>query len=189
PARGGNVGSWRPRVMSPRPFCFSVTGGKQRDECRGVGASRSGYARALARETVSSIDTDASHPVGLKDFFSPSGRRPAPMGKLVYFFGSGKAEGSSLMRNLLGGKGCELAEMTNLGIPVPPGFTITTEAWAEYNRRDRRLPDGLGEEVLTNLGKLQTAAGLSFGDPKRPLLVSVRSGARISMPGMMETIL
>src|SRR5437867_11201040 len=111
------------------------------------------------------------------------------MTKYVYLFGAGKAEGSSLMRNLLGGKGCELAEMTNLGIPVPPGFTITTEAWTEYNRRDRRLPDGLWEEVLTNLGKLQTAAGLSFGDPKRPLLVSVRSGARISMPGMMETIL
>jgi pyruvate,orthophosphate dikinase len=111
------------------------------------------------------------------------------MAKLVYFFGSGKAEGSSLMRNLLGGKGCELAEMTNLGIPVPAGFTITTEAWAEYNRRDRQLPDGLWEEVLANLAKLQAAAGLSFGDPKRPLLVSVRSGARVSMPGMMETIL
>src|SRR5947207_1757669 len=111
------------------------------------------------------------------------------MTKYVYFFGSGKAEGSSLMRNLLGGKGCELAEMTNLGIPVPPGFTITTEAWAEYNRRDRHLPDGLWEEVLANLAKLQAAAGLSFGDPTRPLLVSVRSGARVSMPGMMETIL
>src|SRR5206468_7389617 len=122
------------------------------------------------------FDSGARHPVGLKDFFSPPGRRPAPMAKLVYFFGSGKAEGSSLMRNLLGGKGCELAEMTNLGIPVPPGFTITTEAWAEYNRRDRRLPEGLWEEVQANLGKLQTAAGLSFGDPQRPLLVSVRSG-------------
>jgi pyruvate,orthophosphate dikinase len=111
------------------------------------------------------------------------------MTKLVYFFGSGKAEGSSLMRNLLGGKGCELAEMTNLGIPVPPGFTITTEAWAEYTRRERRLPDGLWDQVLDNLDKLQRAAGLTFGDPKRPLLVSVRSGARISMPGMMETVL
>ena len=111
------------------------------------------------------------------------------MAKLVYFFGSGKAEGSSLMRNLLGGKGCELAEMTNLGIPVPPGFTITTEAWTRYTRADRRLPDGLWDEVLANLAKLETAAGLTFGDPKRPLLVSVRSGARVSMPGMMETIL
>ena len=111
------------------------------------------------------------------------------MAKFVYFFGSGKAEGSSLMRNLLGGKGCELAEMTNLGIPVPPGFTITTEAWTEFTRRERRLPDGLWEEIQKNLAKLQAAAGLSFADPKRPLLVSVRSGARVSMPGMMETIL
>jgi pyruvate,orthophosphate dikinase len=111
------------------------------------------------------------------------------MTKLVYFFGSGKAEGSSLMRNLLGGKGCELAEMTNLGIPVPPGFTITTEAWAEYTSRDRRLPDGLWDQVVENLTKLEKAAGLAFGDAKRPLLVSVRSGARVSMPGMMETVL
>jgi pyruvate,orthophosphate dikinase len=111
------------------------------------------------------------------------------MAKLVYFFGSGKAEGSSLMRNLLGGKGCELAEMTNLGIPVPPGFTITTEAWAEYTRQQRRLPEGLWDQVLDNLKKLQQAAGLGFGDATRPLLVSVRSGARVSMPGMMETIL
>jgi pyruvate,orthophosphate dikinase len=111
------------------------------------------------------------------------------MAKLVYFFGTGKAEGSSLMRNLLGGKGCELAEMTNLGIPVPPGFTITTEAWAEYTRLERRLPDGLWDQVLENLKKLEAAAGLTFGDTQRPLLVSVRSGARVSMPGMMETVL
>jgi pyruvate,orthophosphate dikinase len=111
------------------------------------------------------------------------------MAKLVYFFGSGKAEGSSLMRNLLGGKGSELAEMTNLGIPVSPGFTITTEAWAEYTRRERRLPEGLWEQVLEKLEKLEKAAGLTFGDARRPLLVSVRSGARVSMPGMMETVL
>src|SRR5204862_4529508 len=125
----------------------------------------------------------------LKNYLSPSYRRHGRMAKLVSFFASGKSEGSSLMRNLPGGKGCQLAEMTNPAIPVPPGFTITTEAWTEYNRRDRRLPDGLWEEVLANLAKLQTAASLYFGDPKRPLLVSVRSGARISMPGMMETIL
>ena len=111
------------------------------------------------------------------------------MAKYVYFFGDGTAEGSSLMRNLLGGKGCELAEMTNLGIPVPPGFTITTQAWAEYNENSRRHPDGLWDEVVESLGKLEamTQAGLGAGD--RPLLVSVRSGARVSMPGMMETVL
>ena len=111
------------------------------------------------------------------------------MTKFVYFFGAGRAEGSSLMRNLLGGKGCELAEMTNLGIPVPPGFTITTAAWSEYNRLGRRTPDGLWDEVQDNLAKLEATTGATFGDPARPLLVSVRSGARVSMPGMMETIL
>src|SRR5262249_22327449 len=110
------------------------------------------------------------------------------MTKFVYFFGAGRAEGSSLMRNLLGGKGCELAEMTNLGIPVPPGFTITT-ARSGYLRLGRSAPEGLWDEVQENLAKLETTAGAAFGDPGRPLLVSVRSGARVSMPGMMETIL
>src|SRR5712692_7212365 len=104
------------------------------------------------------------------------------MTKYVYFFGGGHAEGSSLMRNLLGGKGCELAEMTNLGIPVPPGFTITTQAWAHDHRAGRQWPEGLWDEVLANLERLQATTGLGFGDPQRPLLVSVRSGARVSMP-------
>src|SRR5262245_56964935 len=111
------------------------------------------------------------------------------MTKFVYSFGRGKAEGSSLMRNLLGGKGCELAEMTNLGIAVPPGFTITTQAWAHYNRAGRTWPEGLWEQVLENLAGLEQDAGLTLGDAQRPLLVSVRSGARVSMPGMMETVL
>jgi pyruvate, orthophosphate dikinase len=111
------------------------------------------------------------------------------MAKYVYFFGAGKAEGSSLMRNLLGGKGCEIAEMTNLGIPVPPGFTITTQAWAHYNRADRQWPEGLTEQIQESLERLESVTGEGLGDPSRPLLVSVRSGARTSMPGMMETVL
>jgi len=111
------------------------------------------------------------------------------MTKYVYSFGRGKAEGSSVMRNLLGGKGCELAEMTNLGIPVPPGFTVTTQAWAAYNRTGRQFPEGLWEQVSGGLEKLEQDAGLVLGDTQRPLLVSVRSGARVSMPGMMETVL
>jgi pyruvate,orthophosphate dikinase len=107
----------------------------------------------------------------------------------VYSFGRGKAEGSSVMRNLLGGKGCELAEMTNLGIPVPPGFTITTQAWVHYNRAERQWPEGLWDQILEHLKKLEDAADGSLGDRDRPLLVSVRSGARVSMPGMMETVL
>ncbi len=100
------------------------------------------------------------------------------MTKYVYFFGAGKAEGSSLMRNLLGGKGCELAEMTNLGIPVPPGFTITTQAWSRYNKAGRQWPEGLWEQVLEHLAKLEATAGMTFGDAQRPLLVSVRAPER-----------
>jgi pyruvate,orthophosphate dikinase len=109
--------------------------------------------------------------------------------KYVYFFGAGRAEGSSVMRNLLGGKGCELAEMTNLGIPVPPGFTITTQAWVHAQRAGGRWPEGLWEQILEHLERLEQVADARFGDRERPLLVSVRSGARVSMPGMMETIL
>ncbi len=111
------------------------------------------------------------------------------MRKLVYFFGGGKAEGSSQLRTLLGGKGAELAEMTNLGIRVPPGFTITTEAWSEYVKLGRRDPRGLWEEVREHLGRLEALLERRLGDAERPLLVSVRSGARVSMPGMMETVL
>jgi len=111
------------------------------------------------------------------------------MAKCVYFFGNGKAEGSSPMRNLLGGKGCDLAEMTNLGIPVPPGFTITTEACVEYFKRKNRSPDGLWDEVLGHLQRLESTLNLRLGDRERSLLVSVRSGARVSMPGMMDTVL
>lgn len=111
------------------------------------------------------------------------------MTKYVYFFGQGKAEGSSQLRDLLGGKGCELAEMTNMGIPVPPGFTITTEAWAEYAKRNRGYPPGLWEQVLEHLVGLEALVGRRFGNRERPLLLSVRSGARLSMPGMMDTVL
>jgi pyruvate,orthophosphate dikinase len=111
------------------------------------------------------------------------------MTKYVYFFGAGRAEGSSVMRNLLGGKGCELAEMTNLGIPVPPGFTVTTQAWVHSQRAGGRWPEGLWDQILEHLERLEQVADARFGDRERPLLVSVRSGARVSMPGMMETIL
>src|SRR5262249_19315370 len=92
-------------------------------------------------------------------------------------------------RTLLGGKGCELAEMTNLGIRVPPGFTVTTEAWSAYVGAGRRMPLGLWDELRQNLSRLEGLLGARLGDPGAPLLVSVRSGARVSMPGMMETIL
>lgn len=93
------------------------------------------------------------------------------------------------MKDLLGGKGAGLAEMTNLGIPVPSGFTITTEACREYFKQGKRFPNGMWEEVLTHLKRVEKSMGCKFGDPKNPLLVSVRSGAKFSMPGMMDTVL
>lgn len=109
--------------------------------------------------------------------------------KFVYFFGAGKAEGNSKMRNLLGGKGCDLAEMTNLKIPVPPGFTITTEVCTAYYQNKKKFPLGLKEQVEKGLRHIEKVMGAKFGDPQNPLLLSVRSGARVSMPGMMDTIL
>lgn len=111
------------------------------------------------------------------------------MSKNVYFFGNGKAEGKGKMKNLLGGKGANLAEMTNLGIPVPPGFTITTDCCLDYFKNKKKVSKNLKEDVLKNLKKVEKALGKKFGDKKNPLLVSVRSGARVSMPGMMDTIL
>ena len=109
--------------------------------------------------------------------------------KYVYYFGDGKAEGTSNMKELLGGKGAGLAEMTNLGISVPPGFTISTDACVEYYRLGKKYPPGMWEASLQALKRVERSMGLGFGDPERPLLVSVRSGARASMPGMMDTVL
>ncbi|MGO9290043.1 MAG: pyruvate, phosphate dikinase [Polyangia bacterium] len=109
--------------------------------------------------------------------------------KRIYFFGGGKAEGNKEMKNLLGGKGANLAEMTNIGAPVPPGFTITTDVCTEFYASGRKLPKGLEDEVRSSITKMEALLGTKFGDPNNPLLVSVRSGARASMPGMMDTIL
>src|SRR5512136_449797 len=110
------------------------------------------------------------------------------MRKNVYFFGGGEAEGGEALRNLLGGKGAGLADMVNLGIPVPPGFTITTEVCTYFYEQNMTYPDGLVEEVGENMAKMETIMGMGFGDPQRPLLLSIRSGGRASMPGMMDTV-
>ena len=109
--------------------------------------------------------------------------------KRVYFFGNGKAQGTGKMKNVLGGKGANLAEMTNLKIPVPPGFTITTEVCHEFYQKGQTFSQDLRKEVLEGIKKIEVAMGKKFGDKNDPLLVSVRSGARASMPGMMDTIL
>jgi pyruvate,orthophosphate dikinase len=109
--------------------------------------------------------------------------------RCVYFFGGGQADGRAEMKNLLGGKGANLAQMTNLGVPVPAGFTISTKVCTHYMDTDGQFPEGLETEVRTAIAKVEGEMGTKFGDPKNPLLFSVRSGARVSMPGMMDTVL
>ena len=128
---------------------------------------------------------------------SAAGGRHAPSGvhlrnkpgRMVYFFGKSKVEGDATMKSSLGGKGANLADMTTIGLPVPPGFTITTETCAAYYKAGQRLPHGLMNEVHKNISMLEKDTDKKFGDNSNPLLVSVRSGAAVSMPGMMDTIL
>lgn len=115
--------------------------------------------------------------------------RAASKGQMVYFFGKTRADGDGSMKSLLGGKGANLAEMTTIGLPVPPGMTITTEACAAYYDAGRRMPHGLMNSVQKHMALVEKEMGKKFGDSKDPLLVSVRSGAAVSMPGMMDTIL
>ena len=111
------------------------------------------------------------------------------MAKWVYSFGAGRNEGRAELRDLLGGKGANLAEMAGIGLPVPPGFTITTEVCTAFYDNGRRYPDELDPQVQDALARIEQSVGLGFGDAAKPLLVSVRSGARVSMPGMMDTVL
>src|SRR5512135_2595531 len=111
--------------------------------------------------------------------------------KYIYFFGSGKADGTGQMKDLLGGKGAGLAEMTNAGVPVPPGFTITTEVCNLFYELGKRVPEGLDNDMREYMKMMESALSgkYKFGDVERPLLVSVRSGSKFSMPGMMDTVL
>ncbi|MBO5864373.1 MAG: pyruvate, phosphate dikinase, partial [Paludibacteraceae bacterium] len=109
--------------------------------------------------------------------------------KYVYSFGNRTAEGNSTMKNLLGGKGANLAEMCHLGLPVPAGITITTECCTAYYANNCQLPEGLMDEVAEGIKNMEEIMGMKYGDAENPLLVSCRSGARQSMPGMMDTVL
>jgi pyruvate, orthophosphate dikinase len=137
---------------------------------------------AKASKTLKKVARKAELPPG-----GPAMR--SKPGKMVYFFGKGKTEGDATMKVLLGGKGANLADMTSIGLPVPAGFTITTDTCASYYRNGQRLPHGLMNEVHKNISMLEKETGKKFGDNHNPLLVSVRSGAAVSMPGMMDTIL
>src|SRR5687767_10161952 len=120
---------------------------------------------------------------------SPAPRAQSRSSKYVYFFGNGNADGNRSMRDLLGGKGANLAEMTNAGLPVPAGFTISTDVCTIYYKEKGKIPAAVDTEIRQNVQKLEKAAGATLGSTKNPLLVSVRSGAKFSMPGMMDTIL
>src|SRR5512145_330207 len=109
--------------------------------------------------------------------------------KYVYLFANGEADGNGEMKDLLGGKGAGLAEMTNAALPVPPGFTITTQACNAYYSSGEQFPEGMWNQVLSALKKVENSTGKEFGSISNPLLVSVRSGAKFSMPGMMDTVL
>ncbi|MFZ9690312.1 MAG: PEP/pyruvate-binding domain-containing protein, partial [Phycisphaerales bacterium] len=113
----------------------------------------------------------------------------AKAGKMVFYFGRTACEGKAEQKLLLGGKGANLADMTSIGLPVPPGFTITTDTCARYYTEGRRLPKGLMDEVRSHIATLEKELGKKLGDMRNPLLVSVRSGAAVSMPGMMDTVL
>ena len=153
-------------------------------------------AKKTTRKGQSKTKTPArtARPAKLKSR-TKTARAPKPASKsaapkqFVYFFGNGKADGNRTMKDVLGGKGAGLAEMTNAGLPVPPGFTISTAACNLYSTRGGKLPPEIDREIEQNLRKLEKVAGATLGSPDNPLLVSVRSGAKFSMPGMMDTIL
>src|SRR5204863_9039713 len=140
-------------------------------------------ARIMTDRPLRSRKADAKRAAGKR-------RTPAAKSKKhVYFFGNGKADGNRTMKDLLGGKGSGLAEMTNAGLPVPPGFTISTSVCTIYYEEKAHIPAAIDAQIAENLRKLEAAAGAKLGSTDNPLLVSVRSGAKFSMPGMMDTIL
>src|SRR5216110_1726071 len=141
-------------------------------------------AKTLARKK-SAAKAASKRPAATK---KAAGAGKQAAGKYVYLFGR-KTDGNGTMKNLLGGKGANLAEMCRVGLPVPAGFTLTTEVCTAYYKNDKKYPPELKDQVAAALRKTEEAMGAKFGDAKKPLLVSCRSGARISMPGMMDTVL
>src|SRR5574341_946518 len=144
-------------------------------------------AKAMNRSTKRAVSAKGRAPAARRRAVKPAvkARTAKRSGRWTLLF----EEGDASMRELLGGKGAGLAEMSRIGLPVPPGFTITTEACLEYYRRDRKFPAGLLDEVRARMRTVEERTGKRFGDPENPLLISVRSGAKFSMPGMMDTVL
>src|ERR1700730_12168540 len=151
-------------------------------------SSRQAVKKSPAQSAAKSAKARSAKAKPTKAKAAKSAAKPGK-GKWVYAFGGGKAAGRASMRNLLGGKGAGLAEMANLGLPVPPGFTITTEVCTHFYDNGQTYPPELKGQVGDALAAVEATIGAKFGDPEKPLLVSVRSGARASMPGMMDTVL
>src|SRR5260221_8308690 len=146
-------------------------------------------AKRVAAKKSAKVASKAEGKTTGKTKGKTAGKPAAKSGQWVYTFGGGKAQGRSGMKDLLGGKGANLAEMANLGLPVPPGFTITTAVCTHYYTNKNNYPKDLEKQVDAGLAHIAKITGRQFGDPRNPLLVSVRSGARASMPGMMDTVL
>jgi len=154
-----------------------------------VKAARAVKALKAGRKPATPVRRPASKPARQAVAKAAAKSAPASVKKYVYAFAGGKAEGDRTMKDILGGKGSGLAEMTNAGLPVPPGFTISTAACNLWYAEGRKLPQRIEDEMMAHVHKLEQAAGATFGSTDNPLLVSVRSGAKFSMPGMMDTIL
>src|ERR1700720_428767 len=151
--------------------------------------SRSKSSRQAVKKSPAKSARSAKAAVKKADTKAAKSAAKPAKGKWVYAFGGGKAAGRASMRNLLGGKGAGLAEMAHLGLPVPPGFTITTEVCTYFYQHGKTYPKDLKPQVEAALGEIGRITAKKFGDAENPLLVSVRSGARASMPGMMDTVL
>src|SRR5829696_5950670 len=175
-------------AKSKKAAAKSVAKSKPSARPKAAAAAPSGR-KALNKAPAKPAAKSVAKPAAKKAAVRKPAAEAVKSGKWVYTFGDGKAEGKADLRDLLGGKGANLAEMANLGLPVPPGFTITTEVCTYYYDHGRRYPPELESEVGRALAYVGKIAGKTFGDARNPLLVSVRSGARASMPGMMDTVL
>src|SRR5712671_3469069 len=176
-----------PNCPAHKPLHLYTTAGDARTATLTERAGLVGCARCIPRLTRRFLPTHwQNHLQGTHRAMAKKTKKAA---KYVYFFGGGKADGNGQQKPLLGGKGANLHEMTRIGLPVPPGFTITTELCTYYYANKKTYPKILKDQIKTALTKLEEVTGKKFGDREDPLLVSVRSGARESMPGMMDTIL
>jgi pyruvate,orthophosphate dikinase len=182
----------------PSPSKSRSTSKSPAAKSKKIGSNGNGHSKAIKVSAKTAIVKTALKKAVAKsgilnrvaDVLDPAkGKSKGKANKRTYFFGDGKADGTKEMKNLLGGKGANLAEMANIGLPVPPGFTITTEVCTEFYANGKKLPKELDADVRASIARMEKAVGAKFGDVTNPLLVSVRSGARASMPGMMDTIL